>query len=474
MADFLTRRGIQVISTESLLINSSAKVRFLINLLRCQNIPDDRSVRYEILSFLSKEKSNRHELITANLNELSAFLAEDYELVLSELPQKSVYDGLELAIKLFDLAPDNDVYLSSLLDVVLDVERKDGAGVRPFLEYWDKKKDKLSLSTPAASNAIRIMTIHKAKGLEFATVIFPYATEDIYKRYRKNMWLPVEPELYNGFDTLLISEKKEVMHYGEKAAALYSEEEQKMELDAFNLLYVALTRAEKSLFIISKKVNTVKGGHNTSHYSGLFIHYLKEKGLWDKDQESYSFGKLSLDEGASIASPKAVPFQYTHKDRPAFGILASAGSLWDTEREAAISQGNLLHTIMSHIETKEDVAKALALFSRKGDIPSEKFEQVQHTVYSIITHPELIPYYKEGLIVKNETDIITRQGKFLRPDRLVFNENEVVVIDYKTGKKDPTYHQQIYDYADALEEMGYLATQKIIVYSTDTISPEFI
>ena len=89
-------------------------------------------------------------------------------------------------------------------------------------------------------------------------------------------------------------------------------------------------------------------------------------------------------------------------------------------------------------------------------------------------HPQLIPYYKDGIVVKNEKDIITQKGKLLRPDRLVFQGNDVAIIDYKTGKKDSTYHQQLYEYAAALEEMGYLVVQKIIVYSNSTVTPEFI
>ncbi|QCX02042.1 ATP-dependent helicase [Aggregatimonas sangjinii] len=474
LADFLTQNKVQVISTESLLINSSEKVRFLIALLRYQSMPNDPAVRYEILSFLSKGKNKRHELITAHLNQLNTFLANTYGLDMSFMRKQSVYDGLELAIKQFDLAPDNDVYLISLLDTVLDVENKDGAGVQTFLEYWDKKKEKLSLSAPATSNAVRIMTIHKAKGLEFPVVIFPYANEDIYRRFRKNMWLPVDPEDFNGFSTLLISEKKEVLQYGAIAAERYTEEEQKMELDAFNLLYVALTRAEKALFIISKKEIASNGAHNASHYSGLFIHYLKEKGLWDGNQEIYGFGTFSRLEETSLRAPKSVPFQYTFKNRPGFSILAAAGSLWDTERETAIAQGNLIHTILSHVETKDDVEAALAFFSRRGDIPPETFQEVRDTINKIVAHPQLKPYYKEGLIVKNEKDIITQKGKLLRPDRLVFEGNEVTVIDYKTGKGDPTYHQQLYEYADALEEMGYLVARKIIVYSNTVILPEFI
>jgi len=139
LANFLTQHKVPVISTESLLINSSEKVRFLVNLLRYQNQPEDASFRYNLLSFLSKGKEDRHEFMMEHMNAVAAFLKEEYHFDVNVLSHKSVYDSLELAIKQFDLAPSSDIYLISFLDVVLEVENKDGASAQVFLTYWDKK-----------------------------------------------------------------------------------------------------------------------------------------------------------------------------------------------------------------------------------------------------------------------------------------------------------------------------------------------
>ena len=474
LASFLTQNSIPIISTESLLVNSSKKVQFLINLLRFLNEPGDVSISFSLLRFLSKEIVNRHDFITANLYDVNSLFIKDYNFKVATMPQKSVFDILELAIKQFDLAPETDVYLVSLMDFVLDVENKEGAGMYLFLDHWEKKKEKLSISAPAMSNAVRIMTIHKAKGLEFPIVIFPYANEDIYRRNDKKIWLPIDSDEYNGFDRILVSEKNEIIQYSEEANLIFQEEEEKMELDAFNILYVALTRAEHSLFIISKKELSKTNDHNPKHYSGLFIHFLKEKGLWNAEQNLFSFGKLEEAQKTESQTPCTIPYQYTYKNRANFKILAASGSLWDTNRETAIADGNLLHDIMSHIETKDDVKRAVALFSRKGDLSVEKLSQIQRKIKNITSHPQLEKYFDKGLSIKNEKDIITQNGRLLRPDRLVFDNNTVTVIDYKTGKKNPTYHQQVYIYADALEDMGYLVADKIIVYSNETVTPEFI
>lgn len=186
------------------------------------------------------------------------FLKYNYEFDVSILKQKSVYDGLEYAIGKFDLIHHSDAYLTFLMDIVLEVEQKEGAGIFTFLSYWEKKKEKHSISAPSSMNAVQIMSIHKSKGLEFPIVIFPYANSHIYKEIDPKIWLAVNRQEFNGFEEVLISKKNEVLEYNEEAAQAFDEEHHKLELDAFNILYVALTRAVKSLYIISQKSKTSK------------------------------------------------------------------------------------------------------------------------------------------------------------------------------------------------------------------------
>src|SRR5690606_11688757 len=174
-----------------------------------------------------------------------------------------------------------------------ELEQKEGVSPNTFLAHWEKKKDKLGIVAPENLDAVRIMTIHKSKGLEFPFVIFPFANSNIYEEIEPKLWLPVNKKEFNDFEELLISKKQEVLKYSEIGEQLYNEEQHKLELDAFNLLYVALTRAIKALFVVSKKDLTSKEQHRTDYYSGLFIDYLKGKGLWDVDQSSYTFGELA-------------------------------------------------------------------------------------------------------------------------------------------------------------------------------------
>ena len=475
LADYLTQYQIPIISSESLLLKSNPKICFLIHLLKLQDQPNDRDLAYEILSFLSIEMENRHLFISKHLKNPSAILKSSFGYDLEKLKTISVFDGLEYAIKLFDLAPDSDGYMNHFMDVVMEVEQKEGIGAPLFLAYWEKKKDRLGIAAPEAVNAVQIMTVHKAKGLEFEIVIFPFANANIYKEIEPKLWLPVESTSFNGFEEVLITKKQEVIHYSLEAEELYHEEQHKLELDAFNVLYVALTRAVKALFILTKKDLTKTGDHKLNFYSGLFIHFLKEKGRWNETMSRYSFGLLETNLKGQIANNSlTIPYQYSFKDRPSFRILAKSGVLWDTDREDALSKGNLIHFIMGLIETHKEIESVMAFVIRSGDLASDEIELLKNKIHTIVEHPKLAQYYKEGLEIKNEKDIITENGKILRPDRIVIHNSKATIIDYKTGKRNTKYKEQLYSYADALEAMGYAIENKIIIYINETVIPEFI
>ncbi|WP_232622879.1 UvrD-helicase domain-containing protein [Pareuzebyella sediminis] len=474
LAEYLTQNQIPTISSESLLLKSSDKVGFLVSILEYAINPQPEK-GYEILYYLSLNIENQHQFIFENLNGVEKYLIDAYELSLDTVRRSSVYDTAEEMIKKFNLVPDSDAYITYFMDFILEVEQREGVAIQVFLSHWDKKKDRLGITAPDTIDAVRIMTIHKSKGLEFPIVIFPFANEHIYRGKDKKMWLPVDPNDFNGFDEILLNEKKEVLEYGQIAAELYAEEEYKMELDAFNLLYVALTRAEKALFVISEKDLTSNGEHKKEFYSGLFIEYLKEKKLWNQNETVYTMGHLmSNKEVVTKRQHETVHFGYTYKHRSEFKILTKAGMLWDTARGKALSKGNLLHYVLGLVETEGDIEDALNIVVRRGDILEEDINEIKNAVDKIVNHPDLHKYFEEGNIIRNEADMVTKEGNVIRPDRIIFRQGQVSLIDYKTGKSDPKYVHQLYTYSDALIEMGYKVEQRILVYINDNVSVKYV
>ena len=475
ISDFLMQNDIPLVSSETLLLKRNKKVAFLIALLKHCIQPLDLENNYNILYFLEDNPSKKHSSISENLSEVTQLLKEGYDFDINFLKQNAVYDGLEYAIKKFALVNTSDAYITFLLDEVLGVEMTEDAGVSSFLNFWEKKENSLSIVAPANLNAVRIMTIHKAKGLEFPVVIFPFANTFIYEEMNPKLWLPLPSHLDPAFEQLLISKKNEVQHYSPEATRIFEDEHFKLELDAFNLLYVALTRAVDALYILTEKDLTKTGEHKPRYFSGLFIHYLKEQGLWISDLDEYSFGTLdfSKQSASSNIMEKTIPYLYTYKNRPEFRVIAKSDMLWDSKRQEALSKGTAIHRLMETIYHREDMESALNRFKSAVNFDGaiEKYRVLANT---IINHPRLKGFYDNDMHIKNECDILTENGLILRPDRLVFNGNKVAILDYKTGKKQFKHKEQLYAYSDALERMGFEVNSKVIVYIDKQVTAEFI
>ena len=476
LADFLMQNEIPVVSSDSLLLNGSLKANFLVQLIRYMVQPTEQEIQYEILNFLSADKIDKHAYIYENLNHLDTHLLEQYHFDTTKLRQASVFDGLAYAIKTFNLIPSSDAHLSAFMDLVFDVEQKYGSDMQSFLDYWDKKGNATSISTPENLDSVQIMTIHKSKGLEFPVVIFPYANSNVFEEIDPKLWLPVDKDEFLGFSEVLINKKQEVQEYGEVESLLYTLDHQKLQLDAFNLLYVVLTRAVNALFIISSNNLDRKGDHNTNYYSGLFIHYLKSQGIYEQDTFQYDFGELrSLESKTSkTAKQRDIPYIYTNKDRPDFKILALAGVLWDEGLDVAINQGNVIHTILGAIYTTADLKRALQMAIQKGYIKEQEKEEVKAIIKKVIYHPDLNHFYEFGFEVLNERDLLMANGTTQRPDRVVIKNNHATIIDYKTGERNAKYHNQLNTYAESFLNMGYIIDQKIIVYINTEIQLEYI
>ena len=478
LANFLSENNIPIVSSESLLLKNNEKVLFLISILKVIDNQSDREAAYEVLQFLSKGQADMHEVISVNLNQLEHFLAENYDFHILELRGHAAMTVLEKAIVQFDLAINSEAYLTFLMDELLVVEKREGPDIRSFLSHWEQKQASLSITAPNNINAVKIMTIHKAKGLEFPIVIFPFADSVIDdKRKRKKSWVRAAKAESLGLDEFLVDTKQEMEQYNAIAQKVYLKEVKKTQLDALNVLYVALTRAENGLYIISEMGKPVAILDQSTSYSDLFQYYLKENSVPKNEKGHYSFGAL-VEKNEDSEHPSEqhsnIPYISREKGDAGFAISTRSSRLWDDEKREAIELGNLIHYALSQIYTLDDLSKAIDDLASSGHLAGDATHYISQKIEEVVTHPLLTEYFSGNHRILNEQAILTENGKTLRPDRIVIAGNEVTILDYKTGKSSPTHKEQIMEYADVLKAMDFKIKHAIIVYIDQEINPVFI
>jgi ATP-dependent exoDNAse (exonuclease V) beta subunit len=356
------------------------------------------------------------------------------------------------------------------LDIVLEQQRK-ATDIGDFLEFWELKKDKLSIVASENAHAVQVMTIHKSKGLEFPVVIFP-CDVDIYGQIKPKIWFDDLPKDYQ-FKELLIDYKKDLSLINERGLEIYEQQREELELDSFNLLYVSLTRAVEQLHVITEKKISAKGAENVNHYSGIFINYLKEKNLWQEDLLEYTFGdsnRIQKKETVTSLTEVHKKFISTPWQEHNIVLLASASKLWNTEQGKAIDFGNLFHEILSKITTKKDVDRIVTHYHQQGFIDDVQLKKIKDIMHSVASHPKLTTYFSEEVTVYNEREIVDTDNQVIIPDRLVFNHlNEVTIIDYKTGSPSKKHHQQVLKYESVLKSMHFKVDKKLLIYLNDKI-----
>ena len=486
IANDLLSRDIPVISSESLLLSSSPVIGFIVNFIRwIQNPEDDvlatalitRLLRQDpdkskdihaLLSLISKRLSKSSSL-QKKVPEILAGLGYDFDFI--QFSKLHLIDLTEEIIRIFGLNKTDDAFLHFFLDAVLkfSTDRKENS-LADFSDWWEEKKDKLSLIVPEGVDAVRIMTIHKSKGLQFPIVIYPFASESINNR-NDLKWVSLTDEYLPELPSALLPLNEKL--HGTDFGLVYDLEMGQKMLDLINLLYVVMTRPEERLYVISENY---EGKQPEKSIAGLLKGYMLEKDKWPIFGESVLFGSpLSEKRGGkseAISAPVIEPMiSCAWQDR----ILLSrrAPEYWETENpEHAQAYGQMVHQLLSYIKSPDDFEEAAAKFIDEGLCTEQEALHLIRLASKLLIHPIAGVFFKQGIVVKNESEVLMPDGKSYRPDRVIIDGKKAVVIDFKTGKPSPWYQNQISNYAAILEQMGYESIQKYLIYVDEEVTVE--
>ena len=476
VANYLIENNTPIISSETLMIQNSTDVQMIINVLRYLNNSSDIEAKASFLLYISNQVQSGmpvHDFIAKGKgksieNEFEAWLSEfDISLSFQDIRKKSLYEAVEIIVSKF-LSPtlSGNSYVQYFIDIVLERDVRNQAGIADFLNYWNKNKDKFSIPSPEGKNAIRIMTIHKSKGLEFPVVIMPFADEDYARKPKDKLWLDAEQETF-GLPKVLIDNSSSVENFGEDAATVFQEKKQEELLDNINVLYVALTRAEEQLYVISQYLEPNKEGKYPYNTASFFIEYLIAIEVYNPSVLEYEFGnRTKLSKVISVTDEtNTIPIISQVLDPKNIKIAQREALMWGTHQQEAIEYGNIIHEILSFVKTASDIDLAVLKAIENGLITITQKEVVFKSIQEIVNNKELESYFSTDNEILNEQAIIQKEGKTIKPDRMVLTKNkEVYLLDYKTGTHNQKYQLQLENYQNAIEKMGLKVTKKALVY----------
>jgi ATP-dependent exoDNAse (exonuclease V) beta subunit len=474
-ANFLLELGIPVISSESLLLINSPKVMLLISALKFISDRKNDIATAELIinynKYIKVNNSSNHELFYLikeksgnNLYEVlpESFIKKDGYLnpVLYNL---NVYELTEHLINIFELDKIPDLYITKFLDIIRDYISNNSSDINSFIEWWQKSAEGYAISTPDNIDAVRILTIHKMKGLQNKVIIIPYASWEIGPRAARDyMWVSsgIAPFDFIPAFPVPASSNLENTYFNED----YQTEKDLTSIDNLNLLYVAFTRAEEALYIISydrRDDNTGRLIKNridkVPELKSRFIENELKCGILPiKESEKVSEKTNEYKFISSMWQKKAVI-------RPSnYGIKP-----WE-DRFDSVSEGILIHEILSVIKTKDEFENTVNDYVKYGMINTTKAVNLKQKFSEIISDEKIKEWFSGGYEVMNETEIINEKGSLIRPDRIMIKDDKVVLLDYKTGKKSKAHSEQMKKYIETVKRLGYNNIEGYILYLSQT------
>ncbi len=331
------------------------------------------------------------------------------------------------------------------------------SNISEFNSWWDKRSEKASLIISEDLNAVKVMTIHGSKGLEFPIVIIPFCNWETAKN--SEQWIQLKDDDLP-LQSAYVPFNKKVAEAGHSVEI--DKEIQEKTLDNMNKLYVAFTRAIEQLHVISS-VSTNNKKQGVHHWLSNFI---EKDEHFTKTDFGFELGKIGAKKKTQKEKNSVLELSNLQLQSNIGAVKIKGSFLKNSElNENAKQKGILIHYILSKILHFEDIDSALGSAILEGFISKTEVEGLRATLTKLINDEKLITYFNDDLTIKVECDILTENGEILRPDRISISEKEVCIIDYKTGKENTTkYLKQMQTYEVALKKMGYTNIKKLLVY----------
>jgi ATP-dependent exoDNAse (exonuclease V) beta subunit len=346
--------------------------------------------------------------------------------------------------KVFDNFPDQQGFFMHFLQIVRESE-EEHPGIFDFLEYFEAIDEKKLFVNSSGADALKVMTIHKAKGLGFEVVIIPFLyldINDLASQTAKGRVSYVVEQEEDGLRLLRLDKK--YAQLSPQIKEKYRQEYKKEFRDELNAIYVALTRAKKELYVFVP--HGMRSVNNVARF------------LFPKPQmESGRPPALKVVEDKAATSKQIESAKYWKWNEFLKEEFSDKRLL---EKRAAILEGKILHQILASVANleKEDEEEAirLGIESAKDLFPQvTDFIAYEAKVRKVLAAAVFKQFFYLGNAeVFQEKEVVNSLGETKRLDRLIIRDKEVWIVDYKTREEEELdYAKQVNEYKSIIREL---------------------
>lgn len=358
--------------------------------------------------------------------------------------------------------------LQALRDTITEFSQRESPTIFRFVNWWDDKGSGIKVQTGSNRNAISIVTIHKSKGLEYPIVFIPFCKWTLNPNHSglddNILWCNTTNSKFKAFPILPISITKDMKM--SDFACDYVDENIMSNIDNLNLLYVALTRAANGLFITTEKAketkdDNVKISSMSDLITALSTRFVEDGIMEETSKNTFTKGFIKY-EGNEREITTATINLSDYKSRgntvcQSLKIKRNYENTFDDSSAETIRKtelGKNIHELLSIIITKADTEKALKKMLYSGKIETKNYTRMKQLLESKLESEMVSQWFDGSYKIITETSILTSSGELFRPDRVMENESEVIVVDYKTSAKPSQSHnRQVATYMQLLQSM---------------------
>jgi ATP-dependent exoDNAse (exonuclease V) beta subunit len=452
------------VSNDSVFLKSSVIINYLMAAVGYLNMPENELYKARLAYYYFSETMSSSEAVSKlssvdfknnqefEKNLPSAFLESSNEL--RQLPLVQLINRLLVLLIYPGQAHNTDknlAFIHTFQDVVLQFTQSHGDNIAAFMEWWENTGGKTAVSLSEDQNAIRILTIHKSKGLEYKAVILPFVQWSMDQQ-AKLLWTQSDSEPYSLLPVFPITYSSKLLQTA--FAGQYLHEYLLAIVDNLNTLYVAFTRAETALYIFAPMPS--KNNPNKTINGMLHMAVTAsgtdplESGNWNPDTNTFTFGALPellqvpLNESVrDVHIPPLSKLDFLKLRLKSADLFNSVNN----EGFDLLNKGRIFHLLLEQIQTIQSIDVVVNKMLGTGLIAFADANFYSEKLKSLLHASHIKPFFSGKYRTLTEVSILLPDGSVRRPDRVLFSDSEIIIIDYKfTEQQSKSHHKQVLEY----------------------------